>query len=118
MPTTLLNKLAEQPQQVSFDEVMQTITDHYDYTPCHFSNGRGEERLENDAGSNEGSCKIFAFAKLQQLSEAQTLACFGHYYRDDVLGHPEGSDHANIRTFMKYGWSGIHFDQNPLTSKV
>jgi len=114
----LLNKLSNQPEQVSFEEVMAVIADHYDYTPVRFSNGKGSEQLENAAGSNEGSCKIFAFAERHQLTEAQTLACFGHYYHDDVLAHPDGTDHANIRTFMKYGWGGIHFDQSPLTSKV
>jgi len=33
------------------------------------------------------------FAQLQQLSQAETLACFGKYYREDVLQNPEGDDH-------------------------
>ncbi len=118
MTRALLDKLSTRPEQVSFEEVMETIARHYHYTPTRFSNGKGDHRIDNAAGSNEGSCKIFAFARLHQLSEAQTLACFGQYYRGDVLAHPEGTDHANIRTFMKEGWRGIHFDQNPLTSKV
>ncbi|MEP1447388.1 MAG: HopJ type III effector protein [Paraglaciecola sp.] len=44
----------------------------------------------NQAGTNEGSCKIFYFSKLQKLTENQTLALFGSYYRDDVLANPKG----------------------------
>jgi hypothetical protein len=68
----------------------------------------------NQAGSNEGSCKIFAFATTEGLSEAETLACFGKYYREDVLQNPQVSDHANIRTFMRHGWKGIRFEQSAL----
>ena len=50
-----------------------------------------------------------AFAQLHELDAARTLACFGRYYREDVLRHPDGSDHANIRTFMRHGPAGIRF---------
>jgi hypothetical protein len=69
------------------------------------------------AGSNEGSCKIFAFAKLNNLSDAQTLACFGHFYRHDVQGNPDGTDHANIRTFMRHGLSQVQFDGDALVPR-
>jgi len=70
----------------------------------------------SSAGSNEGSCKILAFAKMQKLTQEQTLALFGGYYRDDVLKHPNGDDHANIRNFMLCGWAGVSFDGEPLMS--
>jgi hypothetical protein len=63
----------------------------------------------NESGTNEGSCKIFAFAQLNDLSVEQTLACFGKYYREDVLENPEGNDHGNIRNFMISGWEGVKF---------
>ncbi|MCF6218257.1 MAG: HopJ type III effector protein [Gammaproteobacteria bacterium] len=113
----LLDKITHQPSQVGFDEVIETITQHYLYTPCRFSNGDQHNAIINDAGSNQGSCKIFAFAKLNNLTEQQTLHCFGDYYRQEVLENPEGDDHANIRHFMRHGWSGIQFDQMPLTEK-
>ncbi len=47
---------------------------------------------------------------MNKLNIEQTLNCFGKYYRNDVLQHPEGSDHQNIRTFMKYGWEQLVFD--------
>lgn len=106
----LIEKIKSQPEQVAFAEVIATISAHYQYTPTAFRNGVGEDVVASAAGTNEGSCKIFAFARLNDLSESETLACFGDYYRVDVLQHPEGSDHGNIRTFMKYGWAGIEFD--------
>ena len=109
--TELKAQLKNQPDTVEFSQLMAVITEHYQYTPVEFANGE----LVNAAGSNEGSCKIFAFAKKQQLSETETLSCFGHYYRDDVLKHPEAEDHANIRQFMKTGWAGISFTAEALS---
>ncbi len=109
----LLQKLRLQPDAVEFSEVITEITQHYHYTPTRFVNAGAI----SEAGSNEGSCKIFAFAKMQGLSEAETLACFGAYYRHDVLGNPAGTDHTNIRNFIKYGWAGIYFDAAPLSAR-
>lgn len=108
-----LDKLNTVPDSVAFADTMATIDAAYDFTPAAFSNGA----LRNEAGINNGSCKLFAFALLNKLSEAQTLACFGAYYRDDVLQHPTGDDHQNIRNFMKTGWAGIKFDSMPLQPK-
>ncbi|MGH1485757.1 MAG: HopJ type III effector protein [Cellvibrionaceae bacterium] len=113
----LLKKINESPLTVAFNEVMDTISEYYHYTPTQFTNGEDGDIVINEAGSNEGSCKLFAFAKDQSLSKEQTLSCFGTYYREDVLEHPNGSDHTNIRTFIKYGWDGISFDQSPLLKK-
>lgn len=109
----LISKIKSQPDEIEFAEVISAIESHYNYRPTRFRNGD----TVNEAGSNEGSCKIFAFAQLNQLSPAETLACFGQYYRDDVLGNPDGSDHANIRNFMQSGWEGIQFDQAALSAK-
>lgn len=109
--------LVSAPETVTFDQVMQTISDNYTYTPSDFTNGSESDHVINKAGSNEGSCKIFSFAKLNNLDEKQTLACFGDYYRNDVLKHPENNDHANIRNFIKHGWDGIKFDALALTEK-
>lgn len=113
----LLQKIRTQPAAVTFDEVIATINAHYDYTPTRFSNGLGEARAVNEAGQNEGSCRIFAFARLHGLTQAETLACFGRFYREDVLGNPARTDHANIRHFMRDGWAGVVFDGEPLTPK-
>jgi hypothetical protein len=60
---------------------------------------------------------LFAFAEIQSLSEAATLACFGAFYYDDVLKNPNGTDHQNIRNFMKTGCDGIAFYGSALVLK-
>jgi hypothetical protein len=112
--SAFLNTLHVHPESIQFADIISHIAQHYDYSPTRFTNGE----VVNEAGKNEGSCKIFAFARLQGLGEMDTLALFGQYYRDDVLKHPSGNDHANIRTFMQHGWKGIHFDGVALTPKA
>jgi hypothetical protein len=106
----LLQQVRSAPDTLEFAEVMAVIDEAYHYTPTAFSNGD----VINPAGSNEGSCKIFAFAQLHSLGELETLALFGRYYREDVLGNPAGDDHANIRNFILDGWLGIRFDGQAL----
>lgn len=113
----LISRIKQTPQSIEFQDVISTIDKHYDYTPTRFTNGSNENTVINEAGSNEGSCKIFAFAQLSDLDKNETLACFGRYYRDDVLKHHKGSDHMNIRQFMRTGWAGIYFDNPALEAK-
>jgi len=113
-----IKKLSNRPNEIAFSETMALIGNYFDYTPSRFTNGVGDNQAVNEAGTNEGSCKIFALGKLLQLTEAQTLNCFGDYYRVDVLQHPGGSDHANIRNFMVHGWDGIAFDNVALQAKA
>ncbi|PKM22890.1 MAG: type III effector [Gammaproteobacteria bacterium HGW-Gammaproteobacteria-14] len=113
----LLQHIAQSPERVEFDEVIAVIDQFYHYTETRFTNGLGEDALINEAGSNAGSCRVFAFARQNKLDEESTLACFGRYYREDVLRFPDGNDHGNIRRFMKYGWQGIYFDDEPLTPR-
>lgn len=108
-----LQKLNDEPVSISFEETMSVIDANYTFTPTAFKNGE----LENEAGQNNGSCKLFAFAMLHELSESQTLACFGHYYREEVLGDLAGDSHQNIRNFMKKGWDGIAFAGEALAEK-
>lgn len=111
--SALITKLNTEPTTVNFSDVINVIDSNYIYQPARFVNGDAV----NDAGTNEGSCKIFAFALLNELSIKATLASFGQYYRDDVLLNPQGDDHANIRNFMVTGWKGISFDNAALVLK-
>ena len=108
-----LAKLDNTPSEISFAETIATVEANYTFQETEFKNG---DTL-NAAGQNSGSCKVFAFAKLHSLGQESTLACFGDYYRKDVLEHPTGTDHANIRNFMTHGWDGIHFTGEALESK-
>jgi len=110
---TFLQQLKTAPDSIAFGDTMAVIEANYDFTPAAFKNGE----LMNEQGQNSGSCKLFSFAQLQGLSPQQTLACFGAYYREDVLQHPDGTDHQNIRNFMKTGWAGIKLTDSSLKSK-
>lgn len=101
----LLDQVNNQPDSVQFADVIECIESNYAVTLQAFSNGD----VHNEVGTNGGSCKILAFAQLHQLSPAQTLHLFGDYYRVDVMQHPNGTDHGNIRNFMRTGWAGIEF---------
>ncbi len=111
---SFLQKLKNNPENIKFNDTMSIIDSQYVFTPTSFNNGD----FVNEAGQNSGSCKIFSFARIHSLTLEQTLACFGSYYRDDVLKHPENEDHQNIRNFMKSGWNGIKFDSEPLRAKT
>jgi len=106
----LLQHLKTSPETIDFKEVIAYIDEYYNFAPTKFTNGN----TVNEAGENDGSCKIFSFAKLNKLSKEQTLALFGDFYRTDVLKNPEGSDHQNIRNFQQFGWNGISFEGEAL----
>jgi len=110
---SFLKRLEENPKSITFQDAINVIEENYDFEPTAFKNGN----QYNEVGENNGSCKIFSFAKLQNLSEQATLACFGSYYFDDVLKNPDGNDHQNIRNFMQFGWDGIHFEGEALIEK-
>lgn len=109
--TEYLEKLKNTPELMEFNELMQLIDSNYIFTATEFSNGD----LVNQAEQNQGSCKLFSFAKLHNLNQQQTLDCFGSYYRQDVLENPNADNHQNIRNFMKYGWDGIKFSGNAIS---
>lgn len=108
-----LNRLNTQPDTIEFPDVIALINSLYTYIPTAFRN----HDIHNEAGQNTGSCKLFAFARLHDFTQEQTLALFGAYYRADVLRTPDGNSHPNIRQFMKTGWEGIEFEGVPLRAK-
>ena len=95
-----------------FTEVLQTIDASYIFTPTKFTNGSAT----NEANTNNGSCKVFSFAKLNELKVAETLFLFGEHYQK-VVDTPNEEDHQNIRNFIKFGWEGIHFENDALHEK-
>lgn len=109
----MIELVKKAPERINFTAVIEYIDEHYDFIPTSFTNGE----TTNEPNKNNGSCKVFSFAKLNGLSKEETLALFGKYYRDDVLKNPEGTDHQNIRNFMKSGWEGISIDGNALRKK-
>ena len=106
----ILEQLKNFPETITFNDVIVFIDENYNFKPVRFVNGC----IVNEANQNNSSCKIFSFAKMNNLSEKDTLALFGDFYRNDVLQNPEGGDHQNIRNFIKYGWNGIQFTEDAL----
>ena len=99
-------------EQVSFDESITLIDEHYNYFEVPFQNGD----LVNAANENVGSAKILAFGLITQMTKEQTLGMFGDYYRNLS---PDGTDHMNIRNFIKNGFDGVLFDRGiPISSKL
>tara|TARA_R110002020_G_scaffold189767_11_gene389095 strand:- start:516 stop:851 length:336 start_codon:yes stop_codon:yes gene_type:complete len=109
----ILDQIKTTPDTIAFSDVIAYIDANFEFTPTRFTNGN----TVNEAGQNTGSCKIFSFAKLHDLSPSETLALFGDFYRKDVLENPDGTDHQNIRNFMQSGWDGITFEGKALDVK-
>ena len=108
--SALLNGLDK--KAIGFNDVINFIDDFYRYTPVKFSNGD----TVNAPGVNEGSAKIFGFAKHHGLNQIDTLKLFGEHYQS-VLATPNGMDHANIRNFLHWGWNAFLMEKNPLTPR-
>jgi len=106
-----LKTLETAPDSITFNDTISVIDANYDFIPSAFRNGE----MRNEAGQNNGSCKVFSFARFHRLTSQQTLHCFGSYYREDVLKHPQGSDHQNIRNFIKP--AGMGSSSMPMRSR-
>ncbi|CAM9501828.1 unnamed protein product [Chrysoparadoxa australica] len=90
--------------KVKFQDTMDFVADNFKYTPKRFNVGS----LASEAGVNEGSSKVFSLSQLLDLSDAETLRCFGEHYVS-VTEDPDGDAHGNIRAFMKTGAAGVGF---------
>lgn len=104
---------AVQSGDFTFLDVISFIDDHYHYTPTTFRNGE----VNNTSGTNEGSCKVFGFAKANRLNQTDTLSLFCEHYKK-VQDTPSGHDHANIRAFRYWGWQAFDMPQSPLRLRV
>ena len=91
---------------------MQVIENYYTFNPTAFKNGD----IINNAGENNGSCKLFAFAMHQEFTKEATLFSFGEHYQT-VLADKNGASHQNIRNFMQTGFKGLSFENEALTLK-
>ena len=106
----LVQALTNSPDTIEFNDVITLVDSAFVFTPTAFTNGD----VKNEANQNNGSCKLLALGQHLNLNQAQTLALFGRFYREDVLNNPNGDDHANIRNFMETGHEGVVFETFPL----
>ena len=99
---------------LTFEEVIEVIDTYFESQLLVFKNGD----IVNQQGENEGSAKLLSYAALSEMDKETTLKLWGQYYRE-VLNDPNGTSHANIRNFMKYGWEGVPFENGiALTRKA
>ena len=105
--TTLIQKLKD--NSLPFKAVTEFIDTYYQHQPTAFKNGEAY----NEATQNQGSARVFAFARLHDLGKEDTLHLFAEHYQS-VLNNPEGTDHQNIRQFMAHGWAGVVFEGQAL----
>lgn len=71
--TAFLEKLKNTPNAITFQETIAVIEAHYAFEPTAFENGL----QHNMANENNGSCKVFAFAQLHNLTAETTLLVLG-----------------------------------------
>lgn len=64
-----LKQIKSKPTAIEFEQTMAAIEDGFDYSPVAFSCGE----VVSTAEQNQGSAKIFSFAKLQKLNQKTTL---------------------------------------------
>lgn len=98
---------------IPFTQVIEYIDTYCQHNPTAFKNGD----TYNEANQNQGSAKVFSFAKLNNLNEEDTLLLFAEHY-SSVLSNPNGSDHQNIRQFITHGWTGVVFEGEALVAKL
>ena len=96
----------------TFADTLEFIEQWFEFRPTAFKNGD----VNNTNEQNQGSCKVLALAELLNLSDLQTLQCFGEHYRE-VLATPTADNHFNLRRLVRDGRQDIHFDCFPLTKK-
>ncbi|MBC7653532.1 MAG: HopJ type III effector protein [Oligoflexus sp.] len=107
---TLIQNLKDSKTQ--FSEVISFIDENYNHTATAFKNGDAN----NESNQNQGSAKVFSFAKMNGLTKENTLSLFAEHYQS-VLETPNDTDHQNIRQFIVNGWDGIKFDGEALAEK-
>ncbi|PJJ80031.1 HopJ type III effector protein [Mucilaginibacter auburnensis] len=98
--------------ETPFAKVLEFIDANYQHQPTAFKNGDAY----NESTQNQGSARVFAFAKLNNLNAEDTLHLFAEHYKA-VLDTPDGTDHQNIRQFMANGCAGITFEGEALKVK-
>ena len=92
-----------------FSEIQEIINTDYTYEPNGFTIGN----IYNDSNNNQWSGKIASYAVINNLTNQETLELFGEHYQS-VLDDPNGTGHANVRALIKYGLTGVKFDNNKL----
>jgi len=97
---------------LKFAEFVELVNEQYETGLLEFKNGD----VVNKPGENEGSAQVLSYAALANFDKEMTLKLWGEYYRQ-VVASPDGTDHQNIRNFMKTGWEGVPFENGIALTK-
>jgi hypothetical protein len=89
---TFIERLRTTPETIQFAEVIALIDSHYSHTPTAFINGAAT----NQASENQGSAKVFSFARLHDLNEIETLHCFALKPLINFVKHFGGNFHRSL----------------------
>lgn len=89
-------------EQIMLADTVKMIDNEFDYFEVPFNCGDAQNAINENATSG----KIFSLALIAGLDKDTTLNLFGEVYRDLS---PSGSDHQNIREFIKSGIDGLKF---------
>lgn len=104
----LLEQARTQGSTLMFADTMAAIDAAFEFFGTKFVNGD----VSSTSSENQGSSKILSLSQLVPMSKEDVLVLFGEHYRD-VLADPNGTNHANIRAFMKTGLDGVSFPNGP-----
>jgi hypothetical protein len=99
--------------EMKFSDFIDLIDNEYTFVPTAFTNGG----LANKDDENQGSAKVFCFGLMHELSEYESLKCFGEHYQNVLETLADSTTHLNIRNFMRRGWKGISINVEALTKK-
>lgn len=106
------NNVDMDSSNLMLEDVLEMINAHYETQLLEYSVGN----IVNKQGENEATGLILSYAALSNMNKETTLKLWGQYYRD-VLKNPNGTDHANIREFMKNGWNSVPFENGIALTK-
>lgn len=74
---TLLHQIKHHPETVGFKQVIETINQHYDYSPAGFTNGLGKDTLHNAPGQNEAPAVYLPLRKDKIFRKPKCLLALG-----------------------------------------
>ena len=118
--TDYINKIKTSGESLDFNETIVVIDANYNFTPTTFKN----DDAINEAGKNSGSCKLFSFAQINQLTKQQTYVLNKLYKRLEEIpkshpGDPKTKEKFDqLKTIYKQIAGENNLNANTLLTKI